>query len=509
MSRPRAFHPPLIAAFPILALYRSNMALIPAADLWAPLGLAVGVALALWILAALVLRSIDRGAVVASVIALWVLIYGHLQRALAPTGLPESYYSWLWTACAIALIVLASRPWRCSDTLRTLFNAMAAVLALMVVGGIWLNAAQMRRDVAAMEVRVDSAGAALPPGTMPPDFFYIILDGHGSVAALRHALSYDDSGFVRALKDRGFYVAAQSRSNYVQTELSLASSLNMQFIPDLLPRMDVDSFDRKPLDELMDRCALAARLRQEGYAYMAVMSGFPSMRFKSADLVARYRQGFSLFESTLLFDLPYYSSTSMGESMYDERRADLRAAFRTLDALALPSSRPRFVFVHILAPHPPFVFRPDGSPTPKPRGPYGLWDGSHFMALGHTPKEYRDGYVGQVQYIDNEALHAVDAILAHARTPPIIVIQGDHGSKMGLDQESVARTDLHECFGILNAYHVPDAVRSKLYPTITPVNSFRVILDGLFGDQFPLLPDRSAYSSWSKPYLFIDVTGRT
>jgi hypothetical protein len=506
---PKAFHPPLIAAFPILALYRSNMALIPSADLWVPLGIAVGAALLLWLVGALVLRDSARGALAASVVAFWVLIYGHLEREAVSEAFSDYSFAWAWSVVGIGLLVLASWRWRCLDALTRLFNAMAATLTLIVVAGICLNVVQMRRDVASIKAGTAGAQSGMAKGATPPDFFYIILDGHGGVTALRNALNYDDAGFVKGLEDRGFYVAPQSHSNYVQTELSLASSLNMQFIPQLLPNIDLDSFDRAPLDTLADRNELAARLGRAAYTYIAVTSGFPSLRFKSASLVARYEQGLSLFESTLLDDLPFYAVGGTLESQYDDRRAQLRGAFRTLEGLAVPASRPRFVFVHILAPHPPFVFEPDGSAAPKLKGPYGFWDGSHFMSFGRTHKQYRDGYVGQVQYIDKMTLRAVDAILSHARTPPVIVIQGDHGSKMGLDQESVDRTDLHECFGILNAYHVPDEVRAKLYPTITPVNSFRVILDGLFGDQLPLLPDSSAYSTWSKPYRFVDVTGRT
>lgn len=514
MRIPKAFHPPLIAAFPVLALYKSNMALIPSADLWRPLAVAVAAVVVVWCLAAVVVRDWTRGALVASVIALWVLTYGHMQRAalLVVQGVDSTHvgstFTWAWAVFGLALVVLAARPWRRSDALAALFNTMGAALVVMAVVGIGLNLMAMRRDVAGITSARIAAGSRRVTTTRPPDIFYIILDGHGSVDSLRDAMSFDDSRFVKGLEDRGFFVAKHSHSNYVQTELSLASSLNMVPIPELLPHIDPKSVDREPLEHLIDRSRASTRLRQAGYTTIAVTSGFPGLRFHSADLVARYQEGMSLFEATLVDDLPTPEGSFTGRSVYDARRAELHQAFRTLEELASPSSRPRFVFVHILAPHPPFVFKADGSAAPKPKGPFGFFDGSHFMAVGQTPQQYLDGYVGQVQYIDALTLKAIDVLLKGARTPPIIIIQGDHGSKLRLDQESADKTDLQECFRILNAYYVPPTVRAKLYPSITPVNSLRMVFDGLFGDALPPLPDRSAFSGWSTPYVFVDVTSR-
>ncbi len=59
---------------------------------------------------------------------------------------------------------------------------------------------------------------------------------------------------------------------------------------------------------------------------------------------------------------------------------------------------------------------------------------------------------------------------------------------------------------ILNAYHLPGGGGGALYPEITPVNTFRVILNAYLGDSSPLLEDRSFYSTWPHPYDFRDVT---
>ena len=80
-------------------------------------------------------------------------------------------------------------------------------------------------------------------------------------------------------------------------------------------------------------------------------------------------------------------------------------------------------------------------------------------------------------------IEVVDAILENYEEPPIIVIAGDHGFLRYLEHSPYA----HD---ILAAYLLPDGGESALYPSITSVNSFRVILDYYFGLDLGLLEDR-------------------
>jgi len=75
-------------------------------------------------------------------------------------------------------------------------------------------------------------------------------------------------------------------------------------------------------------------------------------------------------------------------------------------------------------------------------------------------------------------LNILPGLIANSKVHPIIIIQGDHGTKL-------------DHFPILNAYYLPGAGKEKLYPTISPVNSFRLIFDTYFGAHYDLLPDVS------------------
>ncbi len=70
----------------------------------------------------------------------------------------------------------------------------------------------------------------------------------------------------------------------------------------------------------------------------------------------------------------------------------------------------------------------------------------------------------------------VRQILDDSETGPII-IQGDHGKK-GENRSK-----------ILNLYNFLDQDYSVLYPSITPVNSFRIVLNQFFEFDYPFKED--------------------
>jgi hypothetical protein len=82
-----------------------------------------------------------------------------------------------------------------------------------------------------------------------------------------------------------------------------------------------------------------------------------------------------------------------------------------------------------------------------------------------------------VQFISQEIEDIVRQILDNSETEPIIIIQGDHG-KEGNNRSK-----------ILNLYYFPNQDYSALYPSITPVNSFRIVLNQFFDFDYPLKED--------------------
>jgi hypothetical protein len=185
---------------------------------------------------------------------------------------------------------------------------------------------------------------------------------------------------------------------------------------------------------------------------------------------------------------------------YDYHRSRIQAGFEGLERVAVIPG-PKFVFAHIILPHPPFVFATDGTPI-QADWDFRLSDGSHFEG---TSEQYVQGYRNQIQYTNKLVVKAINEIITHSKSPPFIILQADHGPGAYFDYESIENTCLRERTSILNAYYLPDIPTGLLYDSISPVNSFRLISDEYFGTEFGLLADRTYYSTNTHPYDFTEV----
>ena len=153
---------------------------------------------------------------------------------------------------------------------------------------------------------------------------------------------------------------------------------------------------------------------------------------------------------------------------------------------------PTFTILHSYPPHPPFVFNQSGEV--RKRSEYKL-DGGWAI----------EQYIDQLIYLNRVVIDLIDGILEQSDKEPIIIIQSDHGPisswKEGSWKKGEPITELNqwERSGILNAYLLPGRCSSSLYPSITPVNSFRLVFDECFGTDFGLLEDQT----WSNPQDWI------
>jgi len=156
---------------------------------------------------------------------------------------------------------------------------------------------------------------------------------------------------------------------------------------------------------------------------------------------------------------------------------------------------PKFVFAHIICPHWPFVFGADGEPIE-------VVEPKHESVSKQRPK-----YLNQLQFVNKKVEVLVDEILSKSETPPIIILQADHGFKLACWKNECSRKEtLEDRFGILNAYYLPQSGDNLLYQSISPVNTFRVVFNFYFGASFELLSDESYWSHRYTPYRFVNVT---
>ncbi|MBX7142876.1 MAG: LTA synthase family protein [Oligoflexia bacterium] len=341
-----------------------------------------------------------------------------------------------------------------------------------------------------------------------PDIYLIVLDAYGRSDELRRVLGYDNSSFIQGLQSNGFTVADRSTSNYAQTLLSLSSILNLDYLDEVLRNVPRKSKGRAPLRALLRTNRVVSALQELGYKFVYFGSGYAGTEMPQADIRGGLWYDPGEFGNLVVSQSPipalarHFPSSRLRYWQYGLHRKRLATVFQNLSELA-QVAKPKFVLAHVLAPHPPFVFSAAGQDVNADRI-FGFHDGNQFRG---SREDYRLGYMGQAQWVEAQVLQAVRNIAEHS-PDAIIIVQGDHGSGLRLNWRDGAKSDLRERMSILNAYRLPDSMRAQLYATITPVNSFRIILNSISNLNLPLLPDKSYFSLIDRPYAFADVTSQ-
>jgi hypothetical protein len=118
----------------------------------------------------------------------------------------------------------------------------------------------------------------------------------------------------------------------------------------------------------------------------------------------------------------------------------------------------------------------------------------------NNPPDELAAYGGQIVYLNSKVLEVVDQILATSDQPPVIIIQGDHGATIDYQGKGIDKTLR---LGILNAYYLPGVHQDLIYPTITPVNTFRLIFNVYFNGGYELLEDKSILGQQS-PFIHLE-----
>jgi hypothetical protein len=333
------------------------------------------------------------------------------------------------------------------------------------------------------------------------DIYYIILDGYASSITLKDQYDYDNKIFNDYLITKGFYVTTKSHSNYPMSFLSIASSLNMKYLNYLTDVIGVERSDATLPYQMIQDSKVMNFLKSKGYKFIHFSSGYgPTDHNKHADLNIHGR---GLGNETMMV----LAQTTMLKTFewlllsYErKRRLD---TFSKL-AKVYKIDGPKFVFAHIISPHHPYLFGKNGEPVPK---------ANLIISEGAGVWEQKENYLNQLIFISKKVQNLVDEILLKSETPPIIVLQADHGSASSFPGPygskawgHPAENMIRERMGIFNAYFLPSGGSDILYDSITPINTFRLIFDFYFNANHGLLDDQSYYSSYDRPYDFINVT---
>jgi len=162
-------------------------------------------------------------------------------------------------------------------------------------------------------------------------------------------------------------------------------------------------------------------------------------------------------------------------------------SFRALTDLDKISEKPIFVLSHMLLPHNPYIFGPNCEPKIV---------GSFLSTQSSRGDNYYD-YIDNLQCANKKMKEVIEKLLDD-EDPPVILIHSDHGIRHGtfggygqlFDYKNFDVERLQKRYNNFEAYYFPDKPRNFLLENTTNVNTFRILFNEYFNDNFEILDDK-------------------
>jgi hypothetical protein len=282
----------------------------------------------------------------------------------------------------------------------------------------------------------------------------------------------------------------------------------MQHLDELITPLNPESRSFRPLDDLLLGPVVPRQFQALGYRYIHIGSWYDATDFDPSADVNYNWDGTSDFLEELygasagpaLTKRLHLASVvpTHNEEHYDHGAYELA---RLDDMVDEPG--PKFVFGHVLLPHPPYVFDSDGSP---------------FTADEVATLSQRERWERQLAYTNARIRVLVEKLQAlPPERQPIIILQADEGpyprrvapDVVGFDWATVTDKELITKFGILDAWLMPGPEGEAPLPQdMTAVNTYPELFRRYFGAEVADAPDRIYLSPKDQPYDMTDITDR-
>jgi hypothetical protein len=471
----------LLAIYPAIFHYSNNAANLLPGDLGLQVLLYTAIALLVYGLAsALFHRSLLKAANTALGFLIFFNLYGVLYGFLLKLDIVRvEHYTLLSFFLLLALYAawfISKLPEKPASILWKAAVLIFGVLSLFnLIRIVPAEIAKARLD---SSLKLQETAQQVAGDTAQPDIYYIILDEFVGLKAMREY--WDNPAvdpFETFLKSNGFLVAENSHGSTTNTLHQMATRFNYQEYS-----LDVPDYQQIWFNDIADNRAMRY-LKSMGYT--TVVFDEKSMAYPSeppiiADVSFNYGEiphtqpegffndyGLLIAENTMLRAFSRYLRPAAYVQHIDMIKYTIEK-IGNLDEIASP----KFVHVHLMLPHAPFMFDEDGK----------LTDSRFYHNWGH----YLDNY----NYALQVAEKLVSNILASSdpANPPVIILQSDHGARNKADcYEGVLENYPDEYkTSILFAIHLPGLTESQFPQDIDPINTFPLVFNQLFDANIPL-----------------------
>ena len=515
-------HPILFSIFPVIFIFSENIHLLPVTEIFLPLVTIVGITVLVLFLSKNKIEYRNKVALIISLIIVLFFTYGYFYGIINDAQLENSeisrhrYLLMPYFGLGIVGITFFIKSNRLFNNATTITNGIAISIIVIismniatdVSNGNFFGSPELGNDEKFLGVGAqgpleefvidhdsnqDLRTESEKIQNIKPDIYYIIPDEYPSNYALKQFFGFDNIEFLTFLETNDFHVVNNSFSNYPSTIQSLTSSLNMEYLDTITEGVDADSKNYHLLNELLSDNLVMRKLSSQGYDVVNIGSlwgpngGFKNIKSNLCEFKEVNRDSLSrqLIEKTMI---SYFY-----ERYFEQLRRDqIICTYNEIELLSEEQNKPKFIFVHILSPHSPYIFGPNGE---------------HIIpgnSINSSPWNERNAHVNQVKFVNKNLIELITKLL-DSENKPIIILQGDTGSGSEIDWKSPSDVMVIERMSNLNAIYFPNNDYNKIHD-LTPVNTFRIIFNEYFNEENMLYENRSYWSNSDKPYQYKDVS---
>ncbi len=466
-------HPFLFALFPIIFIYSINSQEIKFEEIFLLFIIILPITFVSIFLLILIFKNKKAIGFVVSISFIIFFSYGHVHNLISSNlELRHFYLLTIFLAFFVISVYYFIKTKRKLDNAIKITNAIGIIL--IVISGMNIISDNIVGNTS-IDFIDTSSNINTNQISDKPDVYYIIVDAYAGKDVLTNYFGYDNNEFISFLEENNFHVVPHALSNYHTTALSLSSSLNMQYL-DCVENSKVTREEFRESEscfgpsiayDMVQNNKIMKKFNQEGYTIINSYSGLePTRNFDIAfsNLCGRY-SGIMNSELTITLIGKSILNPIYVKLFEDVKRDQILCVLSELEEVHKKYDKSIFVFAHLMLPHHPYIFGPNGESVSPEKMEAG-WEGL---------ENDKDGYLNQVKFVNKKLKQIITTIIDESPIPPIIVIQGDHGLKSKINNmNNPTNEEFHNRLSIINAYHIP-TTNELPYENITPVNSFRKI----------------------------------
>jgi len=486
------FHVFLISLMPILILYQNNLGEIPIEDIIVPLILSISIVSISWFILKSLFCSNKVGLVISFTIILLIL-FSYIRLYFANNT--NIYFNFIGnniilmpiTLCIGIVAIIYIYKKNISNDLISIFNVMSVVIVMFLVIPIGYHFISDDSQITSLSKFVEIP-IIQSDVTEKPDVYFLVLDAYSGDITLQQDYNYDNSKFKNELKDRGFVVQKPSYSNYPNTNLSMPSIMNMVYLDSIAEELGKNSQVVTGMKEIRNENNVMKIFKGNNYHIASFFAGANAVASK--ELLDERLCG-SIFnlspELQRAFTYHYFPLSYTRALFYDNYQFErLDCTFDTILNYEKQNDLPLYIHMHILLPHPPFIYNSFGERV------------DHKYTEDQFDESLRDAYLEQLIFANKITLEMIDSI-QNRDANSVIILMSDHGGRLGVDWNNPTELDYYRAFNNLSAFYFPGHA-DELPENIAAVNTFRVFFNAYFDTDYELLEDRQMWYSPERPY---------